>query len=235
MKFGNRIFGIFFSPGQTTKALSEKPVWIDALIVILIAVALFSYFTLPFQSQDSYEMMRDNLRMKERLGEERFNQYLENVQNPKQSSIIFRSFVIVPISLLIFFLIQSLIVFGISRFVSTEGKYQQVLSVFMHGRMIDVVLGGGLQLFLVLTKKSFMDITMSPALFFPQLEVTSIPFAVLSQFNFFQIWAFAVIGLGLSHVLKIDVKKGLFLSYGFWLLKCLFHIGLAILGQQFMQ
>ena len=231
----NRFFGIFINPQQTVKSVAEKPVWIDALIIILIATALFSYLTIPYQSEDTYGLMRDNANLRERLGEERFEQYLEGLRNPSQTSILMRSFIIAPVFIMALFLIQNLFLFGIGRLTSTEGKFSQVFSLFLHGRMIDVVLGGGLKLFLVLTKKSFADITLSPALFLPKLEVTSTPFMILSQIDFFQLWAFGVIGLGLSHILKVDAKKGLLISYGFWFIKFLFNVGIGILGQQFVR
>jgi len=233
MNIFNRFIGVFFSPQQTTKALSEKPVWVDALIILLVLTAVFSYFTLPYQLKDSYDMMKDNVEMRERLGD-RFDEMLERMDNPSKSTFYVRPFVVNPISLLFFFMIQSLIIFGISRLVSTEGTLKGVWSMFFHARLIDVVLGGGLHLFLALTKKSFIDITLSPALFFPKMDVLSTPFMILSQFNFFQIWAFGVLGVGLAHVLKIDLKKGLYVSYGFFLLKCVFHIGIGLLGKMIM-
>ena len=43
MDLFNRLQGIFFNPKVTLKAISEKPIWIDALIILLIAWALFNY------------------------------------------------------------------------------------------------------------------------------------------------------------------------------------------------
>ena len=59
MNVFNRFFGIIISPQQTAKALSEKPVWVDALIILLVVTAIFSYFMLPYQLKDSYDMMKE--------------------------------------------------------------------------------------------------------------------------------------------------------------------------------
>jgi hypothetical protein len=234
MNIFNRFFGTIFSPQQTAKALSEKPVWLDALIILLVLTALFSYFMLPYQLEDSYNMMKDNVQMRERLGD-RFDEYLERMENPPKSTMFVRPFVVNPISLLFFFMIQSLIIFGLSRLVSTEGTLKQVWSVFFHARIIDVVLGGGLHLILVLVKKSSFDVTLSLAMFFPKMDILSTPYLILSQFSFFQIWAFGILGIGLAQVLKIELKKGLFISYGFFFLKCVFHIGIGLLGQMIVR
>ncbi|TET69377.1 MAG: hypothetical protein E3J44_08115 [Candidatus Aminicenantes bacterium] len=56
MDLFNRLQGIFFNPKVTLKAISEKPIWIDALIILLIAFAFFSYITAPYlQSSDKLQ------------------------------------------------------------------------------------------------------------------------------------------------------------------------------------
>jgi hypothetical protein len=57
----------------------------------------------------------------------------------------------------------------------------------------------------------------------------------LSQVDFFQLWFYGILAYGLSSVLKIDVKKGLIIAYGFWLLKTLLYIAGSLLFPQSMQ
>ena len=45
---------------------------------------------------------------------------------------------------------------------------------------------------------------------------------------------FGLIGLGLASVFKISLKKGLALSYSFFLLKTLVNIGLAFFWRSFL-
>jgi hypothetical protein len=45
---------------------------------------------------------------------------------------------------------------------------------------------------------------------------------------------FGLIGLGLASVFKITLRKGLVLSYSFWLLKTLVNVGLAFLWRSFL-
>jgi hypothetical protein len=87
---------------------------------------------------------------------------------------------------------------------------------------------------LILARKSVFQTTTSLAFLFPRLEITSTAYKVLSQVDFFQLWVYGILAYGLSSVLKIDVKKGLILSYGFWLLKTLFYIAGALLFPQSM-
>lgn len=234
MNLFNRLQGIFFNPKLTFKAISEKPVWVDALIILLIAWVLFNFIIAPYAQKDQLQILKNNVKLQERLGEERFNQMIERVENPSQTSIILRNLVLNPGGLLIGFLFSSLIILAIGRMFSTEGNYKQIFSAMLHANFIDKILGNALHLVLILTRKSVMQTTTSLAFLFPKLEVTSPAYIVLSQVDFFQLWLFGILGYGLSSIFKIELKKALILSYTFWVLKSLLYIALGLLGTKFM-
>ena len=234
MNFLNRFIGVFTSPQETFKSLVEKPVWIDVLIVILIAFVLFTHLTMPYQIKDTVQLMENSVQLKERLGEEGFEQTLERTKNPSKGSLIARVFVFTPLTIFIGFLIASLFLLVFGRLAGTEGKYIQVLSAYIHANLIDKILGNALRLFLILTRKSVFQTSTSLAIFFPQMEVTSLSYAILSQVDFFQLWLFGVLGFGLSYIFKIELKKALVISYAFWLLKAAFNIGIFLVSMSFM-
>ncbi|MFQ5721159.1 MAG: YIP1 family protein [Candidatus Aminicenantales bacterium] len=235
MNFLNRFQGIFFNPQMTFKSLSAKPIWIDALILLLIAIMVFTYFVQPYSQQDNLKLTKNNLRLKERMGEERFNQMIERLENPSKISLFLRPFLMAPVTLLVGFLLSSLILLGLGRFLSTEGNYLQLFSAYLHANFIDKVFGNGLRLVLILSRRSVVQTTTSLALLFPRLEVTSPGFIILSQFDFFQLWMFGIFGYALSNIFKIELKKALFVSYGFWLIKSLFYITLAFISLRYMR
>jgi hypothetical protein len=110
-----------------------------------------------------------------------------------------------------------------------------VFSAYLHANFIDKILGNALRLVLILSRKSVVQTTTSLALFFPRLEVTSAGFVILSHVDFFQLWLFGILSYGLSHIFKIEIKKALFLSYGFWLIKSLFYITIGLLTLRYMR
>jgi len=234
MNFFNRFQGIFFNPKLTLKAISEKPIWIDALIILLIAWALFNYITTPHLQKDTLQLLQSSTKLQERMGEDRFNQMIERLKNPTKASVLLSNLLQKPGTLLIGFLFSSLIILAMSRMFSTQGNYKQVLSAVLHANFIDKILGNALRLVLILTRKSFMQTTTSLALFFPKLEITSPAFIILSQLDFFQLWLFGVLGLGLSSIFKIELKKALILSYSFWFLKSLLYIAYALISIRFI-
>ncbi|TEU06318.1 MAG: hypothetical protein E3J22_03925 [Candidatus Aminicenantes bacterium] len=231
MNFFDRLQGVFFNPKDTFKAVAEKPVWLDALIVILVTVTIFLAIISPYLQKDQIQVLKNNVELQERLGEESAQQSLKVLESKWYRLILL---VIVPsvFTIAILFL-QPLILLAMSRMVSTEGNYKQVLSVYLHANLIDKILGSVVRLILILTRKSVMQTTTTLAIFFPRMEVTSTGFIVLSQVDFFQLWMFGILGYGLSYVFKIETKKALFISYGFWFLKALFNVGLGLLGSQF--
>ncbi len=234
MDLFNRLQGIFFNPKVTLKAISEKPIWIDALIILLIAWALFSYITTPYLQKDTVQLLQSSDKLQERMGEDRFNEMIKRTKNPTKASVLLSNLLCKPGGLLVGFLFSSLIILAISRMFSTEGNYKQVLAAILHANFIDKILGNALRLVLILTRKSFMQTTTSLALFFPKLEVTSPAFIILSQVDFFQLWLFGVLGYGLSSIFKIELKKALILSYSFWVLKSLLYIVYGLIAIRFI-
>jgi len=234
MDLFNRLQGIFFNPKVTLKAISEKPIWIDALIILLIAWALFNYITTPYLQKDTVQLLQSSDKLQERMGEDRFNEMIERTENPSTTSVLLSNLLYKPGGLLVGFLFSSLIIFAISRMFSTEGNYKQVLAALLHANFIDKILGNALRLVLILTRKSFMQTTTSLALFFPKLEITSPTFIILSQVDFFQLWLFGVLGYGLSSIFKIELKKALILSYSFWVLKSLLYIVYGLIAIRFI-
>jgi hypothetical protein len=228
MNFLNAFFGVFLNPKQTLKAISEKPRWIEALIIVLIAWALFAYITAPIAQKDSIKVIEDNIKFKERVGEDQFNNMIDKLKNPTPTQVLFRPFIMQPVSLTIGLLFSCLIMFGMGRLISTEGKYIQVFSGFLYASFIDKILGNAVRLLLILSKKSILETSTGLALFFPHLEVTSTAFIILTQIDIFQLWMFGIFSYALSYIFNIEVKKALFISYGFWLLKALLYIAMGL-------
>lgn len=232
MNFFNRFLGTFFDPGKTFRAVAERPIWVDALIAVLILVAVYNYLIAPYAQKDSLQMFEDrSVRLKEKWGEEGYNRALSRIQNPKPVLTLAMTLV----TYLIGFLFSALVLLGLGRLTSTEGHYLQVFSILLHANFVDKFLGNALRLFLVFSRKSVFQTSTSLAIFFPKMEVTSTAYAILSQVDFFQLWLFAILGIGLASVFKISQKKALFISYLFWVLKSLFSVALITLQMRAMQ
>lgn len=235
MNFINAFLGIFLNPKQTLKAVSEKSRWTEALIIVLIAWALFAYIKAPYAQKDTIRVLESNIKLKESMGEDRYNENLEKLKNPSQTGTLLAAFVYAPLSLAIGFLISCLIMFGMGRLISTEGKYIQVFSGFLYANFIDKIFGNAVRLLLILPKKSILETSTGLALFFPHLEVTSPAFIILTQIDIFQLWMFGIFSYALSYIFNIEIKKALFISYGFWAIKTFLYIAMGLLFASYMR
>jgi hypothetical protein len=233
MKTGERFAGVFFKPGETFKALAEKPVWVEALIIILIALALYNYLIAPFAARDSYTLYQQSTKLKQQLGEEKFQTFLEQTRKKAEdmsaSARITQALTggLLGVVILIF---QALLLFVLAKFFSAQGTYLQVMSAFLHANFINAILGNGLRFLLVSAKKSVFSISTGLAVFFPRLDPTSTGYIILTSIDFFQLWMFGVLAYGLSAIFKTEMKKALTISYLFWGLKTIVNIILAIWG-----
>lgn len=235
MSLFKRLEGVFTSPRQVFEALAEKPVWVDALVIALVAIIATSLLVAPYMQQDQLELMRDNVKLKERMGDEAFARMIDNMENPSRARLIVQNFVTVPLFAFAALLLQSLFLLVMARFFSTQGRFVQVLSVLVHASLVDRLLGNAVRVALTLTRKSFMQTSTNLTLLFPRMEVTSTAFAVLSQVDLFQLWMFGILAFGLSAVFKIELKKALGLSYGLWFLKALINILVAVVSMSFLR
>jgi hypothetical protein len=233
MDLFKRVEGIFFNPRPVFDGLAVKPVWVDALIVILVAFIAFNLVVAPYMQKDQLALAKDNSALKERLGEENYNKRIQALINPPTFGLYVQTSVITILMYIPALLLQGLILLILGRFLSSQGTYVQVLSVLLHASLVDKLFGNAVRLILALTRKSVMQTSTSLALLFPKLEITSTPFIMLRQVDFFQLWLFGILAFGLAAVFKINLKKALFLSYGVWFLKALLNVGLGMIGASF--
>lgn len=210
MNFFSRFFGIHFRPKKTCQFLEKKPLWIDTLIVLLIVILAFTYILIPYTHM------------------------LDELDNPTLMTIL--PWAVLWTHLYVLgFLVSSLVLLILSRVVSKGGNYSRVFSVYIHANLIDKILGNSARLFLLFSNKSVFKASTSIAFFFPDLDVHSLGYAAAIQVDIFQLWLFAVLGIGLTAIFKMDIKRALFVAYGFWFLKALLNIALIMLKVGFIR
>jgi len=233
MSFSGRLIGTYFEPGRTFRAISERSLWVDVLIVLLILISLYTYLIFPFGQKDSLRSLEDNAaKLKAKWGESRYASYLERMKGQDRS---LTAFLVTPLTYLVGFLFSALIVLGMGRLVSTQGNYLQVFSSLLHANLVDKLLGNGLRLFLISGRKSVLETSTGLPVLFPKLDVMSTAYALLAQVDLFQLWTFCLFGMGLAAAFKISLKKGFVISFAFWLLKSGIAAALIVLRNRMMQ
>ncbi len=226
MSLLSRLLGALFDPVRTFKGIAERPVWLDALVVMLILLALHSYLVFPYGQKDSLTFLGDNeAQFKARWGEARYEASIDRIKSQDRALV---SFLITPLTFLIGLLFSALIVLGMGRITSTHGQYRQVFASLLHAHFVDKLVGNALRVFLVLSRKSVIQTSTSLTVFFPKMEIMSTAYVILSQVDFFQLWMFGLFGIGLAASFKVSLRKALVISFSFWTLKTLLMIALTL-------
>jgi hypothetical protein len=231
VSFPRRFSGVFFKPAKTFRFLAGRPVWVDALAVVLAAGAAFSYLAFPFVQQDKLRTFRDaSAGFIEKHGEE---QYATAVARIKDKSRALDAFVVKPMIALTGFLFASLIALGAGRALTRGGHYLQVFSSFIHASFVDTILGNAVRLALIMAWRSTLHLSTGLPVFFPGLPAGSTAYAALSQVDFFSLWMYGLFGLGLAAAFKVSAGKGLTISYALWLLRDLAGFAFTVIGKGF--
>ena len=121
MSLLKRIQGVFFEARPTFEGLAAKPVWIDTLVVVLLALIAFNLVVAPYMQRDQLALMKDNAALKERLGEDSFAKMIERTENPSPASRIMQTFVITPLYAIVAILLQSLFLLILGLLVRAPG------------------------------------------------------------------------------------------------------------------
>jgi len=227
MTLADRFQGVVFGPQKAMAALAEKPLWIDALIVVLIFIILGAVLAAPYSAQDSLKAMKDNVKLQDRLGKDRYETTIRNMETAEPTAVKVRAAIFATVPFLIGLFISAAVILIMGRLVSTQGAYIPILAVLAQANFIDKIFGGLVRTALVLARKSVFQTSTSLVLFAPKVEFMSTPYILLSQVDFFQIWMFSVVGYGLAAVFKIPIRKAMILSFAFWLVKSMLYVALA--------
>lgn len=196
-----RILKVFFSPGEVFLALREKPVWLGAVGVCGILVAL-SMILIP--ADIWVESMR----------EQAMRRGTEMPSFLASAGPIFRlaSAVsgIIGIFLWVFFLSSVITVF-FSFLLGDEGGYKQYLSVVSHALVITAV--GSVLLLPLRIAQGDPTLTLNVGTFLPFLE-EGYAFRVLKLLDLFGLWSYSVMAVGVT---KIDPRRGMGIALSFFL------------------
>jgi hypothetical protein len=231
VSFLRRLAGVFVRPADTMRSLADRPVWVDALLVVLAAGAVYGYLVFPFVQQDRLRVFEGSASgFIEKHGEQ---QYADATARIAGESRTLDTLVVRPLISLTFFLFTSLIALGAGRGLTGRGNYLQVFSCFLHAGLVSAVLGNAVRLALVRSRGTALHLSTGLAALFPDIPASSAAYAALSRVDVFGLWMYGLFGLGLASVFKFGLGKGLAISYALWLFGSLAGFAFAAVGQGF--
>ncbi len=193
---------VFTAPGPALARLRAQRAWPAALLLLVLATALFSFMTFPIQKADQAEMIRES-----RLAEQFTLDQLESMSRVTPGQRYFSMFWsgLVLTLVLVF---GTFFVYLFYKVAGTEGLYSDYFTLFANASLIDVLAGGAVRTLLTLLKGS-TQVSTSLALLAPGLEKSSMTYLVLSQFDFFSLWFMFALAVGIAAGLGLSEKKSL--------------------------
>lgn len=231
MSLPRRFVGALLFPARTFPVLSERPVWVDALLVVLAAGAVYGSLVFPFARQDRLRTFQASAAgFVEKYGEA---QYAEAVARIEGESRALGAFVVRPLLSLTSLLFISLVALAAGRSLTRRGHFLQVFSALLHAAFADVVVGNAVRLALIRSRGTTLHLPTGLGAFFPDLSAGTAAYAALARVDVFSLWTYGLFGVGLAAIFKLGLAKGLALSCAIWLLGGLAGFGLAVVGQGF--
>ncbi len=221
-EFASDFFGVIVNPGAAIARVMDKKRWQAALVLVLLVSAIVSFITFPVTKVEQAKLIRDS-QMAEKLSEEQ----LASLDKFTPTQRFMGSFYALVFSGLAI-VIGAFFIYLFFKVAGSEGNYVNFFSGAAQASILDMALGGILKGTLILLKKTLIVHT-GLTMFFPGLDFRSLPFIVLSQFDFFSLWYLAALALGIAVYAKISLKKSISVMVAYFLFKSLVFIAFSYL------
>jgi len=219
------IFEIIFSPDKVLKrAIELKKYWIPMAIMMVFLSAITVYVA-PIQHADQVKFIKENPKIMEKLSKEQIEKMEE--YNPKK--FIPRALMAVIVFIPFIILILGAFVNWFSTLAGIETDFVTSMTIVGYSSYIDMLWGGIVKDLLAVSKGSFLSVSTNLTLFFPSLDFHSKLYRVLSVFDFFNIWSYIVLGIGISLLPKSNPKKAFAIVLSIYVIKLIFSIVPALL------
>ncbi|HUU04769.1 MAG TPA: YIP1 family protein [Patescibacteria group bacterium] len=219
-EFYNDFIGVIGSPAQTIGKVMEKKRWQGVLAVILLLTAITTFLTYPITKVEQAKFIRDS-EMADKLSEEQLANLDKFTPSQRLTGAMFS---LVFVGLMI--VLAAFFIYLFFKVAGSEGNYVHYFSGVVHASILDMFLGGILKSSLILMKKTMLVHT-GLTMFFPGMEFRSLPYIVLSQFDFFSIWYLVALALGIAVFAKISAQKSISIAVMYFLFKSLVFVSFS--------
>ena len=226
-EFFSDFMGVISSPGPTIGKLMAKKRWLAVFILILLATTIITYLSYPITKVEGAKFIRDS-EMANKLSEEQ----LANLDKFTPTQRLISALTQPPLAALMM-LLAAFFVYLFFKVAGAEGNFSNYFSGVVHASVLDMFLGGILKAALISIKKT-MFVHTGLTMFFPALDFRSIPFLILSQFDFFSIWYLLALTLGIAYFTKISRRKSVTIASLYFLFKSLVFVSFSYFSMKLM-
>jgi len=226
-EFLDDFMGVISSPGPTIGKLMDKKRWLAVFILILLTTVIITYLSYPITKVEGAKFIRDS-EMANKLSEEQ----LANLDKFTSTQRLIGALTQLPVAALMM-LLAAFFVYLFFKVAGAEGNFSNYFSGVVHASVLDMFLGGILKAALISIKKT-MFVHTGLTMFFPALDFRSLPFLILSQFDFFSIWYLLALALGSAYFTKISPQKSITIVVLYFLFKSLVFVSFSYFSMKLM-
>jgi len=203
MNVFSRLIGIFVAPGDTFKAISAKPGWLVAVLVILALTIAFTVIIGPVMDKETAVKQQE---MFEKRGMDQAEiDRITEMQSKSGMTAIFK-YVGIILWTFVVLSIVSLIWMFVTRFIlGGEVSFSQMMALNAFTGIIPAI--GMLIKSPIVLSRGTMNVHFSIATFLADSLSKSFIYKFLAQIELFNIWSIAVFCIGLSIIAKKEIKK----------------------------
>ena len=216
MGLGKRMVGVFFSPGATFESVRSRvgtSDWLVPLIITAIVTAITAYLVTPIaMAKEKAKMAQAEINMED-----------------MQTIGMIVGTISAPLGIaLILFLISAILLVLVRFVLGGETTYKHVLAINCLSSLICIP-ATIVALPLMFAKES-VYVQVGFGLLLPDAMAETFLARLLFNLNFFSIWQYALVGIGLGIVSGISIRKAVI---GVFVLLILYSVGAAALQTMF--
>lgn len=226
-EFLHDVLGMIGNPGPIIGHSMEKKRWLAAFVLILLTTSIVAYISYPVTKVEGAKLIRDS-EMADKLSEEQ----LANLDKFTPAQRFFGALTQLPMAALVM-LFGAFFVYLFFRVAGAEGIFSNYFSGVAYASLLDMLLGGIVKGVLIVFKKT-MFVETGLTIFFPAMDFRSLPYIILSQFDFFSIWYLVALALGIAHFTKISLQKAITVMILYFLFKSLVFVSFSYFSMKLM-
>jgi hypothetical protein len=221
MRFFNRLAWIFFSPTKLFQDIKEgNAPWWQAWIWLSIIYLIVGYASVPINIAITELNLRD-------LPPEQLDKQLAFLEGAGKWIQIGAT----PVLLLLITLAVSGLVYIMVSILSEKANFKKffVLSLYasLVSSMANVIATVVVRLRGVDTIRSVADARFSIGLAFLAPDEGALARALLTSFDFFAIWSFVLVVMGLMHIFEMPRRQAIYCVIPLWII----YVGMLLLGE----
>lgn len=233
MNLGQRLAGMFTSPGKVFASLRQHPVWLDVLLIAIVAGVLTFLPIKGLVQRDSIEQGIERIEKMDNLNAEQKEQAIERqremMEGPVFTGFAFGGAIIgTPVMLFIWALLIWLC-FGFMA--GGDMTFKRSLAAVGHLNILFIAVAA-IKIPMMVMKES-VHVATSLALVSPDPDPRSVIYSALDSFDFFTLLILAVTAMAMPRLARITPQRSWTMTIVLFVIGLLLRVGGAALGAMF--